>query len=51
MTGARPVGPPSATPAAVLRSTIRRLRGGDVALTSAGATLYGALAAVPSMLV
>lgn len=35
----------------LLRDTRRRLRGHDLALTSAGATLYGALAVVPSVLV
>jgi len=36
---------------AVLRDTRRRLRGNDLALRSAAATLYGALAVVPSILV
>jgi membrane protein len=35
----------------VLGTTRRRLAGRDLALASAGATLYGALAAVPSLLV
>lgn len=35
----------------MLRDTRRRLHGPDVALTSAAATLYGALALVPSLLV
>src|SRR5512144_772619 len=34
----------------VLTETRRRLRGRDLALGSAGATLYGALAVVPSLL-
>lgn len=36
---------------AVLMDAVRRLRGEDLVLATAGATLYGALAAVPSMLV